>query len=166
MTIIYNLDGTYSGTNQPQPKFDQIIRGSGFISKTGEQTYKITFCKTTEFTLYQVWNPNGNNNQRLILNDTDENWQKRIIEDQKRTGFKPTTIMEVGNKKYAFVIYNAYFNKNNKLTLEVSTKEIVNLSNTVQKCLKVGQFKNARFDIDGNICPYCNQFLLPPAGAG
>ena len=78
--------------------------------------------------------------------------RKELLKKIKKTGFKPTTIMEVGNKKYAFVIYNAYFNKNNKLTLEVSTKEIVNRSNTVQKCLKVGQFKNARFDIDKNRC--------------
>ena len=46
------------------PKFDQIIKGNVKICKTGEQTYKITFLKATEFTLYQVWNENSDNSKR------------------------------------------------------------------------------------------------------
>ena len=58
--------------------------------------------------------------------------------------------MEVGNCKWAFVITNAYFEKN-KLVFDVSTSKIVNLSKTVKKGLKTGVFKNARFDIDYNL---------------
>ena len=129
------------------PKFDQIIRGNVKICKTGEQTYKITFLKATEFTLYQVWDENGDNSSRVIINDTDRKWQERLIAEQKRTGFAPTTIMEIGDCKWAFVITNAYFNKN-KLVLDVSTKEIVNLSKTVKTKLPLGIHKNVRMDID------------------
>ena len=114
--------------------------------------------KEREFTLYQVWSPNGNNNQRLILTDSSKKWQERLIAEQKKTGFKPTTLMAVGDCKWAFVITNAYFVKN-KLVFDVSTKEIVNLSKTVNKGLKTGFFKNARFDIDGSDpCPDCRNY--------
>ena len=103
--------------------------------------------KEREFTLYQVWTENGNNTQRLVLTDSSKKWQERLIAEQKATGFAPTTLMAVGDCKWAFVITNAYFEKN-RLVLEVSTAEIVNLSKTVKKGLKTGYFKNARFDID------------------
>ena len=163
-----NRTSTTSSTYS-EPKFDQIIKGNVKICKTGDGLYRITFLKATEFTLYQVWNKDGDNGRRVIVNDTDKKWQERLIAQAKATGFAPTTIMEVGNSKWAFVITNAYFEKS-RLVLEVSTAEIVNLSKTVQKqngtfcfstsrkCshflavqkgLKTGYFKNARFDIDG-----------------
>jgi len=134
-------------TSSSEPKFDQIVKGNVKICKTGEQKYRITFLKATEFTLYQVWTENGDNGRRVVVNDTDRKWQERLIAAQKATGFAPTTIMEVGNCKWAFVITNAYFEKN-RLVFDVSTAEIVNLSKTVKKGLKTGMFKNARFDID------------------
>ena len=143
-------------------KFDQVVRGDVKICKTGDQKYKITFMKEREFTLYQVWTPNGDNSRRLVLTDSSKRWQERIIVEQKATGFAPTTLMAVGDCKWAFVITNAYFEKS-RLVLEVSTAEIVNLSKTVQKGLKTGYFKNARFDIDRiavpicNLCPYTSQ---------
>ena len=128
-------------------KFDQVVRGDVKICKTGEQRYKITFMKEREFTLYQVWTPNGDNSRRLVLTDSSKRWQEGLIAEQKRTGFAPTTLMAVGDCKWAFVITNAYFEKN-RLVFEVSTEPIVNLSKTVKKGLKTGYFKNARFDID------------------
>ena len=139
--------GARSSTTSNIPKYDQIVRGDVKICKTGEQKYKITFMKEREFTLYQVWTPNGDNTQRLVLTDSSKKWQERLIAEQKATGFAPTTLMEVGDCKWAFVITNAYFEKN-RLVFEVSTEPIVNLSKTVQKGLKTGYFKNARFDID------------------
>ena len=130
------------------PLFDQIVGGNIKICKTGEQKYKITFVKAKEFTLYQVWDENPRfNNRRIIVNDTDRKWQERLIAEQKATGFAPTTILEIGNCKYAFIITNAYFEKN-KLVFDISTKEIVNLSKTVKTKLPCGTYKNVRFDID------------------
>jgi len=136
-----------SSTSASTPKFDQVVRGDVRICKTGEKKYKITFMKEREFTLYQVWTENGDNTKRLVLTDSSKKWQERLIAEQKATGFAPTTLMAVGDCKWAFVITNAYFEKN-RLVLEVSTAEIVNLSKTVKKGLKTGYFKNARFDID------------------
>jgi len=137
----------FSPRATPVIKFDQVVKGNVTISKIGFQKYKIIFQKVMDFTLYQVWDNKSNNNQRLIINDNSKKWQERLINEQKKNGFTPTTIMEIGNCKYAFVITNAYFIKN-KLVFEVSTKEIINLSNTVQKNIKCGFFKNVRFDID------------------
>ena len=147
-----NSTSTTSSTYS-EPKFDQIVKGNVKICKTGDGLYRITFLKATEFTLYQVWDKDGNNGRRVIVNDTDKKWQERLIAEQKATGFAPTTIMEVGNCKWAFVITNAYF-KGKHLVFDVSTKEIVNLSKTVKKGLKTGTFKNARFDIDYWDAPY------------
>jgi len=145
----YNTTG-YRGSSKSNAKFDQVVRGDVRICKTGDQKYKITFMKEREFTLYQVWTPNGDNTQRLVIDDNSKQWQERIIAEQKATGFAPTTLMAVGDCKWAFVITNAYFEKN-RLVLEVSTEPIVNLSKTVKKGLKTGYFKNARFDIDSVI---------------
>ena len=148
MVSSFNIQTTTNATSSTStPKFDQIVKGTVKICKTGEQTYKITFLKATEFTLYQVWDENGDNGKRVIVNDTDKKWQQSLIAEQKRTGFAPTTIMEIGNCKWAFVITNAYYIKN-RLVFDVSTKEIVNLSKTVKTKLPLGMYKNVRFDID------------------
>jgi len=144
----YDTNG-YRSSNASSviPGFDQIVKGNVRICKTGNQTYKITFLRANEFTLYQVWNEKGGNDRRVVFTDSDRKWQENLIANQKATGFTPTTIMEVGNCKWAFVITNAYFEKN-RLVFDVTTEPIVNLSTTVKKGLKTGYFKNARFDID------------------
>ena len=120
--------------------------------------------KATEFTLYQVWDENSDNGKRVIVNDTDKQWQQSLIAEQKRTGFAPTTIMEIGNCKWAFVITNAYYNKN-RLVFDVSTKEIVNLSKTVKTKLPLGMYKNVRMDIDSlsnktnTTCTFCKNIF-------
>jgi len=169
----YNTTGYRgSSTSASTPKFDQVVRGDVRICKTGEQKYKITFMKAREFTLYQVWTENGDNTNRLVLTDSSKKWQERLIAEQKATGFAPTTLMAVGDCKWAFVITNAYFEKN-RLVLEVSTAEIVNLSKTVRKGLKTGYFKNARFDIDSidtkfftynNLSECNNTYCVPSQG--
>ena len=134
-------------SSSARPEFDQIVRGKVKSVKTGCQTYRITFLQNSDFTLYQVWTTNGNNSRRLVVDDNSKQWQQSIIDSQKQTGFEPTAIMDVNNCLYAFVITNAYFDKCKRLTLEVSTKPIDNLSKTVKKGVKTGVF-NARFDID------------------
>ena len=64
-------------------------------------------------------------------------------------GFTPTTVMEIGYKKYIFVIKKAEINKNDKVVFYISTEEIHldNKSDEMKK-LKTGKYKNVRFDID------------------
>jgi hypothetical protein len=58
--------------------------------------------------------------------------------------------MEIKNKKYLFVINEAFFNEKDKLIFKVSTNEI-KLSSGLNKKLKIpplGYHENVRFDID------------------
>jgi len=55
--------------------------------------------------------------------------------------------MELGNKKYVFVIINAYMNKKNDVVFSVSTKSI-NTESSANSRLPIGKFQNVRFDID------------------
>lgn len=73
-------------------------------------------------------------------------------------GFTPTTVMEIGYKKYVFVIKKAEINKNDKVVFYISTKEIRvdNKSDKIKKIPK-GVYNNVRFDIDyGQSIAECN----------
>ena len=77
-------------------------------------------------------------------------------------GFTPTTVMEIGYKKYIFVIKKVKMNKNDKVVFYISTKEIHldNKSNKMEKLKKIpeGKYKNVRFDIDyGQSTDSCNE---------
>jgi len=158
--MVSNYNPTPTSTSTPGIiKFSQIARGKVKSVKTGQNTYRITFLQNTDLTLYQTWSKDGgksngiktgfsDNSNRYIFSDTSNEWQKFLFVDNfKEEGFQPTTIMGVNNCLYAFVITNAYFNKCKKLTLDVSTKPIDNLSKTVKTDVKTGVFY-ARFDID------------------
>ena len=159
--MVSNYNPTPTSTSTPGIiKFSQIARGKVKSVKTGQNTYRITFLQNTDFTLYQTWSKDGgksngiktgfsDNSNRLIFSDTSNEWQQIIVDNFKEEGFQPTTIMGVNNCLYAFVITNAYFNKCKKLTLDVSTKPIDNLSKTVKTDVKTGVFY-ARFDIDSS----------------
>ena len=66
--------------------------------------------------------------------------------------FTPTTVMEIGYKKYIFVIKKAEINKNDKVVFYISMKEIQldKKSNKMKKLKKIptGKYKNVRFDVD------------------
>lgn len=70
--------------------------------------------------------------------------------------FTPTTIMEVGNKKYIFVIedatYNININKKYNTVFYISTKQIVknNVSKHLVKLPINKKLNNVRFDIDSS----------------
>lgn len=68
--------------------------------------------------------------------------------------FTPTTIMEVGNTKYCFVIENATYNKNKKYNtvFNVSTNQVVknNISKHLVKLPINKKLNNVRFDIDSS----------------
>jgi len=125
-----------------EPLYDQIIIGDVEVKKVSDKNYTITFQKEGEITFYQIW-PEGNN-PRKIFNTSASYWVNNFILEQV---FQPTTVMEVGKCRWAFVIKNAEFT-NNKMIWSVSTKEITNLSTAVTNGLKTGKLKNARFDVD------------------
>ena len=124
------------------PLYDQILIGDVEVKKVSDKNYTITFQKEGEITFYQIW-PEGNN-PRKIFNTSASYWVNNFILEQV---FQPTTVMEVGKCRWAFVIKNAEFT-NNKMIWSVSTKEITNLSTAVTNGLKTGKLKNARFDVD------------------
>ena len=64
--------------------------------------------------------------------------------------FTPTTVMEIGNSKYLFIIYDAKLNSKGRIVFKVSTEEIELSSGTSKKMLKLpcGHHDGVRFDID------------------
>jgi hypothetical protein len=70
------------------------------------------------------------------------------------TFFTPTTVMEVGNKKYVFVIESATYNKDKKYNtvLNVSTTQIVknNITKELVKLPVNKKLNNVRIDIDSS----------------
>jgi hypothetical protein len=70
------------------------------------------------------------------------------------TFFTPTTVMEVGNKKYVFVIESATYNKDKKYNtvLNVSTTQIVknNITKDLVKLPVNKKLNNVRLDIDSS----------------
>lgn len=125
------------------PLFNQILRGNVKIVKTGDKTYKINFRKTSEITFYQVWSVN--NNSREVYSSNVFNWTNYI---RLNAPFSPTTVMEFGNCRYAFIITGVEYLEKNKMIWNVSQKEIANLSTVFTNDLKTGNFKDARFDVD------------------
>ena len=61
--------------------------------------------------------------------------------------FTPTTVMEIGNKKYVFVIHKAKLNSKGHVVFKVSTEEI-KLSEKKMLKLPCGHHDGVRFDID------------------
>ncbi len=73
--------------------------------------------------------------------------------------------MEIGNKKYVFVINNTII-KEGKIIFQVSTKDIKYGNLNKLSKIKKGQFKNVRFDIDGKTWPVsmsCTQYYGQPS---
>jgi len=89
-----------------------------------------------------------NKNRNVRLSNIDE----FISDFNSVENFKPTTVMEIGYKKYVFVINNVKKNyNNNRLVFYISTKEIRlvgNFSNNLTKILPLGMHKRVRIDID------------------
>ena len=144
------------------PIFDQIVRGNIKIKKHPNRPniYDIKFSKAGEFLVYQVWSKTNNNNDNNNRKTAFVNAKKWVIGFQtKRTNdfFTPTTIMEIGNKKYIFAINNVFYDKNSKykMIFNVSVKSF--LQNDTKKSLihlpVNKKYKNVRFDIDGTCMP-------------
>ena len=145
---------------QPQPEFDQIVKGNVCIKKLSKHKYRITFSKIGKFLVYQVWdkdNVGDQNSKRRVFNLLAKTWindfiqQNRDLEESGKPLFTPTTIIEtVDEEQYACVIHKAYFNSDDRVVFTISTKEIQLANNCSKKLIKIpcGKFYNMRFDID------------------
>jgi len=140
-------------------KFDQVVKGNIDIKKCSKNKYEITFSKIGKFLLYQVWSPDNSiqqNENRSVKYVNAKEWVKLFLETNKKLKDSgkplstPTTVMEIGYKKYIFVINKAKLNKDGHVVFEVSTKEIKLSNDTSKELLKIphGHYKNVRFDID------------------
>lgn len=95
------------------------------------------------------------NNYRYILRKNAKKWVEYFNALNSRKNFTPTTVMQISNKKYVFVIKKAKINKKGELVFYVTTKEIniINDSKSdkvkkIFKKLPIGKYQNVRFDID------------------
>ncbi len=110
-------------------------------------------------------NVNNINDKRVVGYVSAKNWVNLFIERNKKLTrdikplFTPTTIMETDNdKKFVFVIHNAYFNSCDQVVFTVSTNEISSSSTKLTR-LPIGKLHNVRFDIDGDGQDYLDRVI-------
>lgn len=149
---------------QEQPSFDQIVKGNINIkqlcnkNKVKINKYKITFNKIGKFLKYQTWSDSNEtlNEHRKVNYQIAKIWIQQFtnlnasLKNSNKPLFTPTTVMEIGNNKYIFVIYNAKINFKNEVVFIVSTQDIALSSSTFKQLLNIpcGRYDNVRFDID------------------
>ena len=80
-----------------------------------------------------------------------------FLKASNKPQFTPTTVMEIGNSKYLFIIYDAKINSKGRVVFKVSAEEIELSSGTSKKMLKLpcGHHDGVRFDIDSLPWQYC-----------
>ena len=145
----------------PPLDFDQVVKGNVNIKKISKNKYKITFSKISNFLKYQTWSKNtlNDNENRKVYYQNAKLWIQNFnsfnasLKASDKPLFTPTTVMEIGKKKYIFVINEAKINYKNRVVFKVSNEEIKLLSGTSKK-IPQGSFHNVRFDIDDLTC-YC-----------
>lgn len=143
-----------------QNYFNQILNGDVTITSIGEKIYKIVFNKADIVTLYQI--RSVVDTKRRVFNLSPKNWVKFV---NQTNFYQPTTIMELGNKcKYAFIV--AKIEYTDKMIWYISTIEILNFSTTITNGVKIGTFKNVRFDVDGSGNPNYNEFIYALSNSG
>jgi uncharacterized protein YjbI with pentapeptide repeats len=109
------------------------------------------------------------NDDRIVNVEDFKLWITKVFYKKKnKQPFQPTTVMEIGNKKFVFVIMNAEINHLGKVVFFVSTKEIQPVSKkcNMKKMVKLprGHFKNVRFDIDSYFTDIDSTTLLDSDG--
>ena len=159
-----------------------------------EDSVKINFPKgehNTTRTLREelINNPDAADVLELTINDDRlvkiEDFKLWITQsfyqnvNSKKPKFQPTAVMEIGNKKFVFVITNAKIDSSDRVVFYVSTKEIrlQKKNNNLKKMvnLPIGCYKNVRVDIDpveglttaiskeDSVTGKTNQFACPPS---
>ena len=154
----YNIADIKSPAPVPAPalpEFDQVVEGNIDIKQLSKKKYKITFSKIGKFLLYQVWSDSSKtlNENRKVFYQNAKLWIKifNLTNDSLKTFnkplFTPTVVMEIGLKRYLFVLNKAKINRKGHVVFKVSTKEI---KTSDKKLLKLprGHHDRVRFDID------------------
>ena len=135
--------------------FDFFVKAEKVvIKKKSNNKYKVT-VNVGDFLKYQVWsstNSNNINGNRSVSLVNAKDWveQFKIVNSNNSIrSYKPTTVVEIDNKKYVTVITNAEF-KNKKVIFHMSTDDVKFNSKKIKKMNKLpkGEFYNVRFDID------------------
>jgi hypothetical protein len=134
--------------------YDTVVKTNKIkIKKINSYEYEIKIIKSNDALMYQVFDENSStlNNSRRILSVPLLKWHfyAYVWNKGKDTDipFTPTTVMEICNKQYIFVINNTIIKKG-KVIFQISTKDInYGKLNKLSK-IKTGYFKNVRFDID------------------
>ena len=142
---------------------DHVVKASEIFIQRNENDknkYSIKMKVKNDFLTYQTWsdtNPKNINSNRSVILYTPNNWILTFfpINNNNINKFTPTTVMEIGNKKYVFVIESATYKDNKKynVVFHVSTKEIVKNNNKIKKLTELPiniKIKKVRFDIDDN----------------
>jgi hypothetical protein len=94
------------------------------------------------------------NENRIVYYQKVKQWIQKInflntsLKNQNKPLFNPTTVMQIGSKKYLFVINKAKLNSKGHIVFKVSTEEI-KLSDKKMLKLPRGHHDRVRFDIDG-----------------
>ena len=107
--------------------YDHLLRGNIKIKNN-----KVKFLNFTDLLTYQSWSDTFNkfNSKRTVNFLTVKSWVdisfKKYNKRNHSVPYCPTAVMQIGYKKYVFVIKNAIYNKNKiyKLIFHISTKEI------------------------------------------
>lgn len=127
--------------------------------------------------MYQVWSSESNtqNSDRKVSYIKAKEWinyfesNNKYLEENQKSLYTPTTIMEIGNHKYTFVIHKAKLNRKGHIVFKVSTEEIKLSNGTSKKMIQLpcGKYDDVRFDIDYNgwYCALCI-LAIPVAGVG
>jgi hypothetical protein len=152
---------------------DHVVKASEIFIKRNENDknkYSIKMKVKNDFLTYQTWsdtNPKNINSNRSVILYTPKNWISSFfpINNNNNNKFTPTTVMEIGNKKYIFVIESATYKYNKKynVVFHVSTKEIVKNNNKIKKLTELPiniKIKNVRFDIDDNASTTYNNVTI------
>jgi len=138
--------------------FDFVVKAKKVvIKKQGDHKYKVKLAGISDFLKYQAWSKNNINGDHSVSLVSSKDWVKNNFTSSNnfQPSFTPTTIMEVGNTKYCFVIENATYNNKNKkynTVFNVSTNQIVrnNISKHLLKLPINKKLNNVRFDIDSS----------------
>ena len=145
------------------PEFDQVVKGNVDIKQLSKKKYKITFSEIGKLLKYQTWSDSSKtlNENRKVFYQNAKHWVQYFnslnasLKASDKPLFTPTTVMEIGFKKYLFVLDKAKLNSKGHVVFKVSTKEIKSSDKKMLK-LPCGHHDGVRFDID-YLAPYlCN----------
>jgi hypothetical protein len=131
-----------------------------------KNNYQIVFREIEKFLIYQVWSDSSktSNEERSVYYQKAKQWINNFnsanayLKSSNKPLLTPTTVMEIGNSKYIFVIDEAKLRKGHndhkdnkdhkdRVVFTVSTKEI-ELSGKKMLKLPCGHHDGVRFDID------------------